>query len=110
MYRRPITFTDYDGNQVTENFEFNLSKAELVEMEAEYPGGMQAIKDIILRSYGERSLDGRRFVKNDDMREKFSQTDAYSELFMELAMNPDKTAEFINNIIPKIPDAPKPVE
>ena len=69
MYRRPITFTDYDGNQVTENFEFNLSKAELVEMEAEYPGGMQAmiqritkerdgkaivsvIKDIILRSYG----------------------------------------------------------
>lgn len=127
MYRRPITFTDYDGNQVTENFEFNLSKAELVEMEAEYPGGMQAmiqritkerdgkaivsvIKDIILRSYGERSLDGRRFVRNEDMREKFSQTDAYSELFMELAMNPDKTAEFINNIIPKIPDAPKPVE
>lgn len=127
MYRRPITFTDYDGNQVTENFEFNLSKAELVEMEAEYPGGMQAmiqritkerdgkaivsvIKDIILRSYGERSLDGRRFVKNEDMREKFSQTDAYSELFMELAMNPDKTAEFINNIIPKIPDTPKPAE
>ena len=123
MYRRPITFTDYDGNQVTENFEFNLSKAELVEMEAEYPGGMQAmiqritkerdgkaivsvIKDIILRSYGERSLDGRRFIKS----EKFSQTDAYSELFMELAMNPDKTAEFINNIIPKIPDAPKPAE
>ena len=85
MYRRPITFTDYDGNQVTENFEFNLSKAELVEMEAEYPGGMQAmiqritkerdgkaivsvIKDIILRSYGERSLDGRRFVKNEYLR------------------------------------------
>lgn len=127
MYRRPITFMDYDGNQVTENFEFNLSKAELVEMEAEYPGGMQAmiqritkerdgkaivsvIKDIILRSYGERSLDGRRFVKNDDMREKFSQTDAYSELFMELAMNPDTTAEFINNIIPKIADAPKSAE
>ena len=119
MYRRPITFTDYDGNQVTENFEFNLSKAELVEMEAmiqritkERDGKaiVSVIKDIILRSYGERSLDGRRFVKNDDMREKFSQTDAYSELFMELAMNPDKTAEFINNIIPKIPDAPKPVE
>ena len=127
MYRRPITFTDYDGNQVTENFEFNLSKAELVEMEAEYPGGMQAmiqritkerdgkaivsvIKDIILRSYDKRSLDGRRFIKNDDMREKFSQTDAYSELVMELAMNPDKTGEFINNNIPKIPDAPKQVE
>ena len=127
MYRRPITFTDYDGNQVTENFEFNLSKAELVEMEAEYPGGMQAmiqritkerdgkaivsvIKDIILRSYGERSLDGRRFVKNEDMREKFSQTDAYSELFMELAMNRERTAEVINNSSPKIPDAPKPVE
>ena len=118
MYRRPITFTDYDGNQVTENFEFNLSKAELVEMEAEYPGGMQAMIQRITKerdgkaivSYGERSLDGRRFVKNDDMREKFSQTDAYSELFMELALNPDKTAEFINNIIPKIPDAPKPVE
>ena len=49
MYRRPITFTDYDGNQVTENFEFNLSKAELVEMEAEYPGGMQAMPKTVSR-------------------------------------------------------------
>lgn len=124
MYIKPITYTDFNGNSLTENFMFNLSKAELIEMEADYPGGLQAtieritkerdgktivaiIKDLVLRSYGERSLDGRRFVKSDAMREEFSQTDAYSELFMELAMNSDKMAEFVNNIVPNIPEAPK---
>ena len=127
MYIKPITYTDFNGNSLTENFMFNLSKAELIEMEADYPGGLQAtieritkerdgktivaiIKDLVLRSYGERSLDGRRFVKSDEMRKEFSQTDAYSELFMELAMNSDKMAEFVNNIVPNIPEAHKPAK
>lgn len=117
MLKKTITYTDYDGNERTEDFYFNLSKAELAEMELSAVGGMENLikkiinskdgeqivklfKDLILRSYGEKSLDGKRFIKNDEIREAFSQTEAYSDLFMELATNTDSAIEFVNGIIP----------
>ena len=104
MFKKTITYTDYNGTERTEDFYFNLSKAEIAEMELSINGGMSELikritntqdtkqlialfKDLILRSYGEKSLDGKRFIKNDELREAFSQTEAYSELFMELAGN-----------------------
>lgn len=119
MLIKPITFTDYNGVEQTENYMFNLSKAELVKLQASYPGGIENylkaisnppdakaivefVENLILLSYGERSLDGRRFVKNDEMRENFKQTDAYSEIFTELITHSDKLAEFVNNIVPKV--------
>ena len=124
MLKKTITYTDYDGNQRTEDFYFNLSKAEIAEMELSQAGGIvkmieklvaeqdskrivEIFKDLVLRSYGEKSPDGRRFIKNQDLRDAFSQTEAYSDLFMELSMDAEAAAAFVNGIIPKIEEIPK---
>ena len=129
MYAKKITYTDYDGNARTETFYFNLNKAELTEMELSSEGGLSKMiqriideqdttriitifKDIILRSYGEKSADGKRFIKKaldgHMLADDFAQTEAYSELFMELASNADAAADFVNNIVPQMPnDQPK---
>lgn len=116
MLKKTITFIDYDGNKRTEDHYFNLSKAEVIEMELGESGGlsktlekivaeqdnvklMKYFKSIILKSYGEKTADGRRFIKSPELSEAFTQTEAYSELFMEL-MDSEKMAEFVNGIIP----------
>lgn len=117
MLKKTISYVDYNGTKRTEDFYFNLTKAEISEMELEIPGGMSEMlkritaaqdtptlvkifKDLILRSYGVKSDDGRRFIKSQQLKEEFSQTEAYSELFMELATNADAASAFINGIIP----------
>lgn len=117
MLSKTITYTDYNGLERTEKFYFNLTEAEVAEMELTTEGGLSGMiekiietkdvptlikifKDLILRSYGEKSADGRRFIKNDEMREAFTQTEAYSKLFMELAFDADKATEFVNGIAP----------
>ena len=118
MLKKTIKYIDYDGNEREEDFYFNLSKAEITEMELSKEGGMseyikkisatqngpeliKLFKDIIIKSYGEKSLDGKRFIKNKELTEAFIQTEAYSELFIELASNADEAAKFINGIMPK---------
>lgn len=117
MLKKTIKYVDYNGVEREEDFYFNLTKAEISEMELEIPGGMSEMlkritkaqdtptlvkifKDLILRSYGEKSDDGKRFIKSTELREAFSQTEAYSELFMELATNADAASAFVNGIIP----------
>ena len=119
MLKKTMTYTDYDDVERTEDFYFNLSKAEVAEMEMSEYGGLsnllkkivqekdtkriiEMFKDLILRSYGEKSQDGKRFVKNQELRDAFSQTEAYSELFMELAGNAEAAAAFVNGITPVI--------
>lgn len=118
MLKKTITYTDYDGNERTEDYYFNLSKAELLEMEMSTNGGLEKFcqkiiaekdtkrmmemwKELILKSYGEKSLDGKRFIKSQELVNSFTQTEAYSELFMELASNADTAAAFVKGIIPK---------
>lgn len=122
MLKKTITFHDLDGNEVTQDFWFHLSKAELLEMEISTTGGLKeamerliakrdgehiikTYKELILSSYGERSLDGLRFTKEDEngnpLYKKFMQTDAYSELFTELVTDDKKAAEFFNGVVPK---------
>lgn len=117
MLKKTITYTDYNGNERTEDFYFNLNKAELVEMELSHNGGLSNIitkitaqqdsaklieifKDLITRSYGEKSLDGRKFIKNKEVLEDFVQTEAYNKLFMELAFDAKAAADFCNGIMP----------
>jgi hypothetical protein len=116
MLKKTIKYTDYDGNEREEDFYFNLNKAELVEMEMGVTGGlekklrkivasqdgkeiMSLFKDIIMKSYGEKSPDGKRFIKSFELSTEFVQTEAYSELFMELTLDPDRASDFINGII-----------
>lgn len=120
MLKKSITYTDYEGNEKTREYRFHLSKADLLEMEFSTPGGMQQlieviieredikrltnlIKDIILNSYGELSDDGTHFVKIKNghrLAEDFQQTEAYSELYMELNTNETALTEFIEGVIP----------
>lgn len=118
MLKITKTYVDYNGTERTEDFYFNLTKAEVTEMELSKQGGIsgyiksivaaqdtpeliKTFKEIVLKSYGQKSLDGRRFIKNPELTEDFSQTEAYSMIFMELAMDDKKAAEFINGIMPK---------
>jgi hypothetical protein len=118
MLKKTITYEDFDGNERTEDFYFNLTKAEITEMNLSATGGLQKIierliaeqdgkriielfKDVILRSYGEKSLDGKRFIKTQEIRDGFEQTQAYSELFMELATNTESATAFINGVVPQ---------
>ena len=117
MLKKTITYTDFNGNERTEDFYFNLTKAEVMEMEMSTTGGMAEMiqrivaaqdapaiinifKDLVLKAYGQKSPDGKRFVKNNELREEFAQTEAYSQLFMELATDADAAAKFVNGIMP----------
>lgn len=119
MIKRTITYTDYNGNERTEDFHFNLTKAELMEMELCENGGLgemikrivaaqdtpeiiKVFKKIILKSYGEKSPDGKRFVKSEELATAFSQTEAYSILFMELSTNTEAAIKFVNGVIPNV--------
>lgn len=123
MIKKTITYVDYDGNKRTEDFYFNLTKAEVTEMQVSVDGGLvnfleriiqtndqrqilAYFKDLILRSYGEKSADGRRFIKNQELRDAFSQTEAYVELFTELSTDADAASAFVNGIIPQTSDTP----
>lgn len=117
MLKKTVTYTDFNGMERTEDFYFNLTKAECVEMNLSTTGGLaefidkivktndipeiiKQFKDLVLFTYGEKSADGRRFMKNDEIRQAFSETEAYSVIFMELATNADAAAEFVNGIVP----------
>lgn len=118
MLAKEITYKDYNGVERKETFLFDLSEAEILEMELSTVGGFEQyinkiinaqdtpqlvkiFKELILKAYGVKSDDGRRFIKNDKLREEFSQTPAYSKLFMELATNAQSAAEFVNKIVPE---------
>lgn len=117
MITKEITYTDYNGQERTEKYQFNFTKAELTEMELSVNGGLSAMmeriketddrpelmrifKELILKAYGVKSADGKRFVKSDELRTEFSQTEAYSELYMELVTNTKSAINFFNGLIP----------
>lgn len=128
MYKKTITYTDYDGVERKETFYFNLTKAEIAELELETPGRfsnyiqqivdsksttelIQLFKKFIKVSYGVKSPDGRRFIKSQEVLDEFMQTEAYSELYMELVSNTDSAIEFMNGIMPQLtPEQQKTVD
>lgn len=118
MYKITETYTDYDGNERTEDFFFHVTKAEIMEMDFFEEGGLQKtmekimgqqnrqrlmeiFKKIVIMAYGEKSADGRRFMKSEEIKKAFTETEAYSNIFIRLATDSKAAAEFINNIVPK---------
>ena len=123
MLKKTFTYTDYNGVERTEDFYFNLSKAELMEMELSTTGGLaeminkivaaqdapaivKVFKELVLKSYGQKSADGRRFIKSKELAEEFAQTEVYSQLFMELATDADAASKFVNGIVPAMDNKP----
>jgi len=117
MVVEKIKYTDFNGLEREEEFMFNLTEAEITEMELTTDGGLsdsikkiiaaqdtpqiiKVFKMLLLKSYGEKSADGRRFVKSDKLSEEFAQTNAYSQLFMKLATDDKAAVAFINGIMP----------
>ena len=128
MLKKTITYKDYNGVERTEDFWFNLNETEITEMELGVHGGYTAMvnkiiatkdfptlikifKDLVLAAYGEKSADGRMFIKEDRdgyrLSNNFKQTEAYNILYMELATDDSKAAEFVNHVIPKVVDIKK---
>lgn len=118
MLPKKITYVDYDGVERTETFYFNMTEAELTMYQLERSGGMkqhlekivegldqprilETFRDIIHRSYGEKSDDGRRFIKSDELSTAFEQTEAYSVLVMELLSDEKAAGDFINGLMPQ---------
>ena len=125
MLKKAITYTDYNGVVRTEDFYFNLSRAEVTELQLSEKGGydkmienivnaednkaiFENFKKIILKSYGVKSEDGRRFIKSEQLSEEFSQTEAFVELIFGLASDENAAAEFIKGVIPQ-PNLQSPV-
>lgn len=119
MLKKTVTYTDYNGSERTEDFYFNLTKAEIMEMELSTSGGLaemiqrivkaqdapaiiKIFKELVLKAYGEKSPDGKRFIKSEEISTAFSQTEAYSQIFMELATDSDAAAAFVNGIVPDV--------
>lgn len=118
MLKKTISYTDFNEHERTEDFWFNLTEAELIEMEMSMNGGLSEMiqkivrtqdtseiikifKKLILASYGEKSMDGKRFIKSKELSDGFSQTNAFSKLFMELATDDKAAAEFVDGIVPQ---------
>lgn len=118
MLKKTVTYETFDGETVTEDFYFNLTKAELSDRQFSVKGGLSALleqiiktndqtkmysmfKEIILAAYGEKSADGRKFIKSKEISENFTHTEAYSAIFMELLDDADAAAAFVTGILPK---------
>lgn len=118
MLKREIKFEDFNGNEVSDVFYFNISKPELIELEVEYDKGFARVleeiietknnkelikkfKDLVLMAYGEKSEDGKYFLKSDEIRQKFANSAAYQTLFMELATDDNAATVFLKGVLPK---------
>ena len=126
MLKKTITYTDYNGNERTEDFYFNLSKAELTEWDFLENGGLvdkftkisnakdmaeiyKAFKSVLQKAYGVKSDDGKRFMKSDELFRAFEESEAYSELIMDLLSNEQKALDFVNGLA-NIKDIEKALE
>jgi hypothetical protein len=118
MLKKDITYTNLDGDEVTETFYFHLSKVEIIEMEVAHPGGlanyltqigqaedgaklMAAFREFISKTVGRRSEDGSKFIKNEDITEAFMSSDAYSELVFQFFTDTNAAIEFVNAVVPR---------
>lgn len=107
MIKKTVTFKDFNGNEVTETYHFHMNKAECMEFLAEHStkGGdfastVTTLKDIILKSYGEIAIDGKRFIKDEKATLAFYQSEGYSQVFMKVGSNPEESDKFIKGVIP----------
>lgn len=117
MIKKTVTYTDFDGNERTEDFYFHLTEQELTEWELSVDGGLsgalsrvintednkklvEIFKNLLVKSYGVKTPDGRGFIKNQEVLDNFIYTQAFSDIYMELATDDKAASEFVNGVIP----------
>lgn len=117
MIKKTVTYTDYNGVERTESFYFHFSEAEILDMEMSTEGGfaervqrivdakqqtelLKVIKKFVYDAYGVKSDDGKRFIKNDEVKTAFIESPAYSKIFMEMLGDDKIAAEFVNGVVP----------
>ena len=117
MYKKTVTYTDYNDNERTEDFYFSFTKAELLDKQMSVAGGYATVidniaktkdlpamikifKELVMEAYGVKSDDGRRFVKSEELTREFMETPAFSEIYMGLVTDDEAAAEFINKVFP----------
>lgn len=117
MYKKTITYNDYNGNERTEDFYFNLTEADVAKMELSVKGGfveyvnriianqdqaslIDTWENIIKKSFGVKTPDGRSFMRDEQALAEFMATEAYSKMFMEFLRDADAAGKFINGIVP----------
>ena len=117
MFKKTMTYTDWNGVERTEDVYFNLSKAEILEMQLTTEGGFDKMlermikakdtialvklyKQLILKAYGKKSEDGRRFEKSEEITREFIESPLYSDIYMELTLDDEKAQEFVRGIMP----------
>ena len=120
MFKKTITYSDFNGVERTEDFYFHLTKAELIKLELSESGGLTHVIEnitkeentekllnifdkVVRMSYGKRSIDGKHFEKKPEYSDSFLASEAYSELFMEFMQDASKASEFINGIVSSVP-------
>lgn len=118
MYTKSVKYVDFDGNERTEDVRFNFTQEELVRLNLSKEGGLEyylnkliqtrnvkevaeILREVLLKAYGEKSPDGKRFDKSDEIRNNFANSAMFSDIYMELANDPDKCAEFFKKIVPQ---------
>lgn len=126
MHKEIITYNDLNGVQRTEDFYFDLSKPEIVKMQASTKGGydvqlksiaasldgakiMDFFENFISKSFGVKSEDGRRFMKSDEISRSFMETPAYEVLFEKLVTDDKYAADFVNAVMRSKGNAAAPV-
>lgn len=127
MIKKTYTYTDYNGNERTEDYYFNLQEAEIMKLEMGINGGltakinriiaaqdvpeiMKVFDELIGVSYGIKSPDGREFIKSPEITKSFMQTEGYNKLFMDFVTKEGFAANFFNELIPNVPDSQKSAE
>lgn len=127
MIKKTYTYTDYNGNERTEDYYFNLQEAEIMKLEMGINGGltakinriiaaqdvpeiMKVFDELIGVSYGIKSPDGREFIKSPEITKSFMQTEGYNKLFMDFITKEGFAANFFNELIPNVPDSQKSAE
>lgn len=118
MYKITETFEDFNGNKRTEDFYFNFMESELTHMQFKTKGGLAGtinkiiatqdtpglidiFEELLQKSFGEKTADGRGFHKSPELLQSFMETEAYSQIYMRLATDNKAAQDFINNVVPK---------
>lgn len=115
MFKHSVEYVDFNGSDRKEDLYFHLSLPEVTRLEAEIGMGLEDyikglttnqelntllafLERMLLSSYGQKTSDGKSFIKSQVIREAFEYSQAYAEIFEQVLSNPDLARKFGENV------------